>query len=111
MGILPTEAYSKGQTIPSRSPSPVVAKSGIWKLAIRRDDFEVGHALRDLLSGIGSEQEPFRAIPNLEDAYVDIFLAHEGEGDVQVLLDRDVLESLSTLGLPVQLTVAHTRGE
>lgn len=63
-----------------------------------------------LIADLGQQEEALANLPQVQDAYIDIFVAadsdEDGEGTCEMVLTDLQMKALSTYGLPIRFTVS-----
>lgn len=110
LGVTPTEARRKGEKRKSSTGSEYVNKTGLWCLVIDRDHAEVVDVTASLLAALEPSKKSLSALPGVQDAYFDVFVAGladgDGEGVCEFAIESDQLASLARFGLPIRFTVS-----
>jgi hypothetical protein len=109
LGVVPSRSHEKGKRWITSSGNEVVERTGIWVLREKDDSGADFSALvRSLISKFDRAKVPFRSLPGVEVAFLDVLVMDaadsDGGGTCEFSLDADCIESLSTLRLPVQFT-------
>ncbi len=108
VSVAPTSSRTRGETRTTSAGATISAKTGLWALIVERDGMEVSTVLTELLNALGP-QSGLSNLPNVEEAYFDIFVAalsnEDGEGTCEFGLAPSQSAALATYGLPVKFTV------
>jgi hypothetical protein len=112
LGVSPSRSRHKGQKSHTSTDLEVTAKTGLWALEIEKDadSIDLPIAIGELIRKVGTRVSDLKTIPGLEDAYVDVFIATDadgdGEGTCTFELSEQNLAALKSIGLPIHFTVA-----
>jgi len=111
LGVTATTSRRKGEKRLIPSNREVVSKVGVWILALEKDldTIDLPAIVAELVEKIGNNKALLNRIPNVEDAYVDVFIATKSEdssGTCEFQLSAQNIAAINELGLPVQFTVA-----
>jgi hypothetical protein len=115
LGVTPTTSLLKGEKRSGRLNREYVSKIGVWILVIEKDvdTIALPAIVEELVEKIGAKRIPLSRIPDVEDAYVDVFIAttsrSDGEGTCEFELSAQNIAALNALGLPIRFTVAVTK--
>lgn len=107
-----TTARRKGEKRSIASNKEVTSKGGVWILRVEKDldVINLSSVIEELAAKIGNKTASLVGIPDVEDAYVDVFIAtksrDDGGGTCEFELSAQNVASVRALGLPVQFTVA-----
>ena len=108
VGVAPTSSQTRGEARRISAGATISAKTGLWALIVERDGMEVSAVLTELLNALGP-QSGLSNLPDVEEAYFDIFVAalsnEDGEGTCEFGLVPSQSAALATYGLPVKFTV------
>ena len=106
--IEPSTAQKRGDKQVTSTGREFTAKLGVWALVVELDSSSLDAHLTQLASAlpVGSA---FASLANVEEAYVDIFIAlvsdADGDARCELAVSPQSLELLARLGLPVQISV------
>ncbi|MGO4152054.1 DUF4279 domain-containing protein [Cupriavidus sp. YAF13] len=112
IGVGPSRAQKKGERRVTSSGLEFLVKQGSWALSFELGSTSLDDHLARLIQSfpIG---KPLSAIANVEDAYIDVFVALssslDGDAKCELDIEPDVLVSLAQLGLPIRITVNVVR--
>lgn len=110
--LMPTVSQTRGEVHRTLSGREFVTQTGLWGLVIDRDPAEVTDVVMELLANL-SGQSTLGDLPNVQEAYFDIFVAgslDEGsEGTCEMELTAAQMMALAQYGLPVRFTVSLGR--
>ena len=110
LGVTPTRSSRKGEKTVSVTNKEVFSRAGLWVLSSDADSDNVSDHIDTLLEKLKNNPKSISSISGVEEAFVDIFIAassdDDGSSSTSFGLSADTLSSLSTLGLPVQITVS-----
>ncbi|WP_082055148.1 DUF4279 domain-containing protein [Cupriavidus basilensis] len=111
-GVVPSRAQKKGERRVTSSGREVLVKQGSWAWSVELGSTSLDDHLARLIRSFPTGK-PLSEIANVEDAYIDVFVALSSnlDGDAKCELDikPDVLVSLAQLGLPIRMTVDVVR--
>lgn len=110
IGITPTVAHGRGETQKTSSGHEFVTKTGVWGFVIDEDPAEVVDVVASLIAALGRQEDSLANLPQVEYAYIDIFVAadsdEDGEGTCEMALTDLQIKALSNYGLPICFTVS-----
>lgn len=113
LGIAPSRFQHKGEVRKTSTNRDYVTKIGLWCLISYLDSQLVNEHIENLALKIGATASLIRGIPEVQQAYFDVFIATEsdidGEGGCEFELSDDTLAMVSKIGLPVRFTVSVVR--
>ena len=108
LAIRPSRAQTKGQRLRTSTGHEFEAKVGLWSLVVELQSSSLEAHLAQLLSTLPPVLS-LSSIADVEEAYIDVFLALASDRDGEARCELDVspstLRRLSELGLPVRLSV------
>lgn len=110
LGIAPSKSQYFGQQRLTSTMRPVVAKTGLWAYLIESDTSTVAELVQQFAERFKGCTQKLNALPNADEAYLDLFIAHDGDADSGgeyffELAPNDIL-LLGQFGLPTRFTVA-----
>lgn len=109
LSVEPTIARAKGDVRELPSAQEIVAKEGLWVLREYSEDKDVGYQLSSVAGKIPSARQSLTIVPGIEDVYIDVFIVPIGPeirgGEYSFELNKDDIEFVARLGLPVRFTV------
>jgi hypothetical protein len=111
LGVTATTSRRKGEKRLIPSNKEIVSKVGVWILGFEKDldTIDLPAIVEELVERIGSNKAVLNGIPDVEDAYVDVFIATKSEDSgatCEFQLSAQNIAVISELGLPVRFTVA-----
>src|SRR5438046_1272371 len=107
LGVTATTSRRKGEKRFIPSNREVVAKIGVWILLIEKDlnTIDLPPIVEELVEKIGAKRTALSRIPDVDNAYVDVFIATKSESDgggtCEFELSAQNVAALKELGLPV----------
>jgi hypothetical protein len=113
LGVEPSISRAKGETETTSTNKVVTAKIGVWGFSTDTElkDVSLANHIELLRSRLGESWTKVHALPDVEDACVDVFVAIEALKDgteAGFELSPQNLAGLQQLGLPIRFTVAFT---
>lgn len=109
IGVMPTVAHGRGEPQTTSSGRKFVTKIGVWGFVIDEDPAEVVDVIASLIATLGRQEKSLAKLPDVQDAYIDIFVAadsdEDGEGTCEMALTELQMKALSAYGLPIRFTV------
>lgn len=110
LGFSPSRSLRRGEFKPGSVTA--VAKTGLWCLLAQTPSLSPREHLRELVQTIGTPPVPLVDLPNVQDAYLDIFIALDREEmpstAVHWKFTSDEIKQISSYGLAVHVTIACT---
>lgn len=111
LGVIPNRSHKKGMRWMTSSGNEVIEKTGVWVLGQEDDSGADFSALvKSLIGKLNGAKYPFMSLPGVEEVFLDVLVIDaadsDGGGTCEFSLDADCIELLSTLGIPMQFTVA-----
>ena len=111
LGVTATITRRKGEKRLIPSNKEVTSKVGVWILGFEKDQdtIDLSAIVAELAEKIGNNKALLSGIPDVENAYVDVFIATKSEdsgGTCEFQLSAQNIAAINELGLPVQFTVA-----
>jgi hypothetical protein len=110
----PTRAHRKNDRHVSSTGQIVIRKTGLWKLGVRIDSPEADDSLRvlaehlePLLRALKEQGLALDKLPNVEEAFVDIFRVETRMWEQEFMLSPENTRLLAELRVPVKVTVAY----
>lgn len=110
----PTRAHRKNDRHVTSTGQIVIRKTGLWKLGVRIDSPEVDDSLRvlaehleSLLRALKEQGLALDKLPNVEEAFVDIFRVETRMWEQEFMLSPENTRLLAELRVPVKVTVAY----
>lgn len=113
LGIAPSKSQHFGEQRLTSTMRPLVAKTGLWAYAVESETSTVAELVRQLAEQFKDCVQKLNSLPNADESYLDLFIAHDGDLDSSSeyffeLAGNDV-SILGQFGLPVRFTVASVR--
>lgn len=113
-GVEPTRSHLKGEKKTFRDGGEAVRSTGLWVLKEEAESpVDLSILVGRIVALLFKNDVDVRSLPNVEEAYVDIFIApaaeEDGGGTCEFDLSSLDLANLNKIGLPVQFTVAVVR--
>lgn len=103
LGLLPTHAHVRGDIIASSHSSKTgERKGGLWKLEAEDLTASLEGQVTSILDRLVVSDCALTELPGVDDAYLDLFAASDGE--VSFYLDPRIIALAARLGLAVQVT-------
>lgn len=113
LGVDPSKSQYFGQKRLTSTMHSVVAKTGLWAYLVESDDATVAELVHQFGARFKNCHQKLAALPNAEEAYLDLFITHDGDSDSGggyfFELAPDDLLLLGQFELPVRFTVASIR--
>jgi hypothetical protein len=110
LGLKPSISHARGEAKMTPSGHEFVTKTGVWGLVVDKDLAEVSDVVDSLIATLGQQEDSFTKLPQVQEAYLDIFVAadsdEDGEGTCELELTDVQLKVLSKYGLPIRFTVS-----
>lgn len=112
LGLIPSDTKVKGQKDVTSTKKVVTAKTGLWRFSTYDELKSTVFAehLEFLRSRFASRWKDIAKLPNVQEAYVDVFIAINEEKDNKNTayfgLTAANLSDLQQLGLPMRFEVA-----
>ena len=110
--ITPSKTQKKGDVQVTPTGHKVVAKHGLWAFLVELDSPSLNEHIAQLASSLTSELH-FSSITDVEEAYIDIFMAITSDSDGDASCELEVsptsLKFLAELGLTVRISVTAGR--
>jgi hypothetical protein len=116
LGVTPSRGRRKGQTELTSTNQQITAKTGVWRFSTddELDSPILAEHIELLRSRFGYSWTNLSSLPDVQEAYVDIFMAvdaeKEGTNTCHFTLTPLSLLDLQQTGLPTQFTVAVIGG-
>lgn len=113
IGIEPTETRRKGRIRSLSSGSIAHEKRGAWILRVSGEGSDIGSLISGLIENVSSKDVDILRIDNVEEAYLDIFVAisiiDEGVHNCSFVLSEKDVSRISKMGVPVQITFGASK--
>jgi hypothetical protein len=110
----PNHQHRKNDTYVSASGRVVTRKGGLWRILVKIDSPEVNDHLRvlaehlePLLKVLREQDLSLERLPNVEDAYVDIFRVETCMWEQAFTLSWENARLLAELRLPIKFAIAY----
>jgi hypothetical protein len=110
LGTIPSEAYRKGdkRISPTTGQEHTSHKQGFWSLVLHRDGAEIIDTVTELLSILSEINLSLATLPNVQDAYFDVFIigfiTQDGKDTFEFALGNEQLAALARFGIPIRVT-------
>jgi hypothetical protein len=109
LGVPSTYARRQGEVLPGADPRTKPAKEGVWSFSVNFEHDSVDDELAQMIARLNRVNIP--ALPNVVDAYVDVFVASEGKGDeTSFELSSETIRLLAQCEVPLRVTVVLIQG-
>lgn len=114
LGVSATRAHRRGETRVGASGREVARSTGLSRVT---SDFtavdDVSSAIYRLVTHLLARGQRIADLPGVEEAYVDVFIAQETDDEggrtFEFVMERETVDTLNKLELPVRFTIAAVR--
>jgi Domain of unknown function (DUF4279) len=110
LGVQPTRVQRTGDVRSLPSGNQAVANIGLWAKIIDSDGGKAEDVLVQLLSEVTSSVSLVTKLPDVTEAYFDIFIARpvgsDGRSDFSLSFNNGTLTALAVAALPLEITIA-----
>jgi hypothetical protein len=110
LGIVPTKSQKKCDRLISSTGKEASRRIGIWCVKAQSTSLTLSDHVAELMKLFGQNKRDLKLLKDVEDAYLDIFLASDQEGDSEnsttLLLHPSEINFISSLGLSIQITTS-----
>ena len=110
LGVEPSKVQRFGEQKLTSSMKRVSALTGLWAYSIESEAHTVAELVEKLAEQFRNCTGMLSTLPNVEEKYLDLFIAHDAEidggGEYAFELASNDMSLLAQFGLPVRFTVA-----
>ena len=111
LGICPSHSQKKGDVHITATNNEVIAKIGMWGVISQSKSTRADAHIDEILKRFDGRITSTKDIPEVEEAYLDIFLAYASkqgstEHDAELSLTNIQLGQVNRLGLDLRITIS-----
>jgi len=105
LGISSDRQQTRGEEHTSKSGKSVIRRIGLWQIEVSERTLEIDSLVSAVLSRVPIVDGGLSALPSVQEAYLDLFVAEEEGCTRTIILSPVIMNRLNELGLALHLTI------